>query len=527
MKKLLLFTAIFGYTLNSLYAQAEFKKEWESKIKVENKWNSCNADLSLVLIGDLKAFSMIDGTNGKVLWTITAKEKFGAKSVEDWTFLWGKEGEPVEVIYIKPKSDTKTTVYLDSRTGEINQSITESTLVDKKDKPKKNVSKTMFANETYDEASTTWVSITYEDKKVKSAGGTDMDLTVTATGGNNWSTKLKAKCVRHLCTNLLSSDEPVMMVNVKSVNNKVFVVYEGISALDLQTGKVLWTTTFDNVSTSVGLKAVQEIGRCPMPVANTDAVFICDLTKGERAIKKLDIQTGAVIWKGEKLSSDDIISQLFVVDNMLIAKFGGVIRTEKYIPAMGNGTTDTYKVEYPYEGTTEIKAFDIATGKQLWSTATVLKDEKLNKSECSMILDDNKLIVCSDKSFLILDAKTGGRISTEDLGSKEIGKAQYMFEYDDHYIVEGSEGIASFSKQGKKTYATSTDKRLFSEFRSNAFVVWVGKDVDDMNEFIRFDLATGKALGKQKGCYHPRFDNTGNYFIRFNDQTVTKHKTSL
>jgi outer membrane protein assembly factor BamB len=355
-----------------------------------------------------------------------------------------------------------------------------------------------------------------------------MDLTITASGGYNWSTPLKAKCVRHLCTNLLSSDEPEMMVNVMAANGKVFVIYEGISTLDLQTGKVLWNTTFDNVKSSTGMKAMQEIGRSALPVADKSAVYICDFSKGEKMIKKLDVNTGAVLWKGEKLDNGDVVSQLFVTDNILLAKFGGVIRTEKYIPSTSGGMSDgTYRVEYVYEGNSEIKAYDTQTGKQLWSSETVMKEDKLSKSECSIMLEDNKLVVCSDKSFLLLDPKTGTRISKDDLGYKEIGKAQYIFVYNNQYIVEGEEGIAAFSKDGKKVYATSTDKRLLTEFKHNAYLVWVGKDAEDLNEFVRFDLASGKVLGKLKGCYHPRFDHTGDYFIRFNDQTVTKYRTTL
>jgi outer membrane protein assembly factor BamB len=529
MKTKHLITALLLAGSHFLYAQAEFKKEWETKAKVENKWNSCNADLSMVLMGDLESFSMIDGTNGKILWTCVAKEKFGVKEVDNWSFLWAKEGDPVEVIYKKKKEKTTTTVYLDPRTGEVKSSFTESDLVDKKDKIEKTKGKTLFADEAYDPNSTTWVEVGYDDKKVKSAaGGTDMDLTIIASGGNTWKTKITAKCVRHLCDIMLSSNEPEMMVNVMIAQEKVFVVYEGITVLDLKTGTVLWNTSFDNIKTSVGLKASQEIGRCAMPVATVDAVYICDLSKGERAVKKLDINTGKLIWKGDKLSNDDIVSQLFVYDNNLIVKFGGVIRTEKFIPNANGGVGDgVYKVEYTYEGNSEIRAYDTQTGKQTWTSVTAFKEEKLNKSECSVMLDENKLIVCSDKSFMIIDAKTGSRLSTEDLGSKQIGKAQYLFMYDDHFIVEGNEGIASFTKQGKKVYATSTDKRLMSEFRHDAYIVWVGKEMDDMNEFVRFDLTTGKVLGSLKGCYRPRFDQTGDYFIRFNDQTVTKYKTKM
>ncbi len=360
-------------------AQSEFKKVWEMKASAPNKWNDQTPDLSRILMGDLKVIEMIDGTTGKSLWTFDVKAQLGVKSMEDWFFLWAKEGEPVEVVYKKPKEDAKTSVYLNSTTGKIESSITEATLVDKAVKVRSKKIKTIFANSCVDEASATTVSITYKDKKLKSAlGGSDMDLTVNSSGGNNWTAKFTAKCVRHLCDELLSSYEPDMMVNVSVSNGKVFVVYEGVTVFDLKTGKQLWSTTFDNVQTSVGLKAKQEIGRSPMPVSNENAVFICDFSKGEKAIKKLDINTGAELWRSEKLSSDDVISQLIVTGNTLVAKMGGIIRVEKFIPDANGGIGDgTYKVNYEYEGTSEIRGYDLATGRFLRPTTTLLRSDPL------------------------------------------------------------------------------------------------------------------------------------------------------
>lgn len=505
----------------SLFPQSEFKKEWETKVDVENKWNSCNADLSMIMIGDLKAFSMIDGNTGKTLWTFNAKEKLGVKSVEDWTFLWAKEGDPVEIIYKKPKEDAKTTIYLDSKTGEINSSFTENTLKDKTSKPKKNKSKQTFATYTYDQVSNTFIDLYFKDKFLKnSSAGNTFDVTVKASGNYNWSMPIKAKAVTHINRLLLSDEDPDIMMNVIAKNNKVFVIYEGITVLDLKTGSVLWTTTFDLVEAGM---TSQEIGKSPLPTIDNDAVYLCDLSKGEKAIKKLDINTGTLLWKGEKLDNNDVVSELSVVNNVLIAKFGGFIRKAKSVYNANNGAT-TQIAKNIYEGTSDIRAYDATTGKQLWTAEKLFTDDKFSKSECSLLIHENTLIACSAKNIYFIDPVTGNTKHKTELG-KEIGKPQIIFEHENNYIVKGDEGIASFSKTGSKNYATSTNKVLFTEFRGEAYIVWTGKDTDDMNEFIRFDLNTGKILGKLKGCYVPRFDQSGNHFIRFNNETVTKHQT--
>lgn len=504
-----------------LFSQGEFKKEWEVKVDVENKWNSCNADLSMIIIGDLKAFSMVDGTSGKVLWTFNAKERVGVKSVEDWTFLWAKEGDPVEVIYIKPKEDTKTTIYLDSKTGQINSSVTESTLKDKANKIKKPKTKQTFATYTVDEASNTFIELYFKDKFLKnSSAGNTFEVTVKASGASTWSTPIKARAVTHINRLLLSSDDPDIMMNVIAKNGKVFVIYEGITVLDMKTGAVLWTTTFDLVEAGM---TSQEIGKSPLPTVDKDAVYLCDLSKGEKAIKKLDINTGALLWKSEKLDNNDVVSELAITNNVLVAKFGGYIRKAKSVYNTNNGAT-TQIAKNIYEGRSDIKAYDANSGKQLWTAENTFVDDKVSKSECSMLIDGDVLLACSAKNIYYVEPATGKIKSKVELG-KEIGKPQRIFEYENNYIVKGEEGIASFSKAGAKNYATSTDKALFTEFKGDAFIVWTGKDMDDQNEFVRFDLSSGKILGKLKGCYAPRFDQTGNYFIRFNEKTITKHKT--
>lgn len=519
-KAILLLTLLVFSKL--ITAQEEFKKEWETKVSVENKWNSCNADLSLIIIGDLKAFSMVDGSNGKVLWTFNAKERLGVKSVEDWTFLWAKEGEPVEVIYNQPKSDSKTAIYLNPRTGQIIPDLTESGLKDKENKPRKVKGKQTFATYAFDEGSSTIVELFFKDKVWKNAyAGNTFEVTVKAIGGNSWTTMIKAKAVTHLNRLLLSDDEPDVMMNVMIKNNKVFVIYEGITVLDLKSGAVLWSTTFDMVDAGL---TKQEIGKSPLPTVDKDAVYLCDLSKGEKAIKKLDINTGNVLWRSEKLDNDDVISELLVENNVLIAKFGGYIRKAKsvYNPNSG-GTTNIAKIVY--EGKSEIRVFDAGSGKKLWSSETVFTEDKFSKSECGILIDKGTLIAASPKFVYFIDPANGTIKSKTPLG-KEIDKPKMIFEYDGNYIIKGEEGIASYSPAGKQNYAVSTKKVLFTEFKGEAFIVWTGKDEDDRNEFVRFDLNSGKIMGKLKGCYYPRFNQTGDYFIRFDGEKIIKYKTN-
>jgi hypothetical protein len=505
------------------FSQKEFPSQWEAKFTVNAKWKAWKEDLSLVMGGDLADLQMLDGNTGKPLWEVNMKTVFGVKSCDDWAYM--EDEELVKVLYTKPKTDTQITEYLDARTGAKVGDATER-LKAKKSKTKssdsrKKPARFVFGSEAYDPESVTFITVSYQDKKFKNAwGGSIFKMDIEATGGYDWKTSFEGKIVAHLLPEMIGED---VILNVFVEYGKVFVVHEGITVFDLKSGKQLWSTTFDYTDTDVGLKAKQEIGRTAWPEVTADAVYICDLTKGEKAIKKLDIETGKVIWTGEKLSKNDIISYLAYTDGNLIVKYGGVILRETYSSAPDGSTVS--KVEYTFEGTTSLVAYDGATGKEKWSTSTWDNGDKFKNSPCNLVEEGGKLYICSDKFFYRVDPKSGTAELKTDFGGKAIGMPQYMYFFDGNMIITGDEGIASISQDGKLNYSTSTGKCIDYFWHGNAHYVWTGKDQFDKKDFIRFDLNTGKILGKMEGCYRPRFDETGDYFLFFDDNKVVKYIT--
>ena len=174
--------------------------------------------------------------------------------------------------------------------------------------PKSMRSRAVNQSSCTDVASNTVVDVGYDAKRFMNAkGGSELNITVEASGGHAWKQNFTGRVVRHLTNNYLPADEGDVILSITTGQGKVFVVYEGITCLDLVTGKLLWSTTFDNVETSGALKVKQEIGRAAMPLIAADGVYICDFSKDERSIKKLDLATGAVIWTADKLKKDDIV----------------------------------------------------------------------------------------------------------------------------------------------------------------------------------------------------------------------------
>jgi len=511
-----------------LFAQKEFPAVWEGKFSVDPKWHGYTADLGYVIGGDMAEIEMLDGTTGKSLWVYNFKEKHDVKKCEDW--ITHHESETVEVVIQKGKDGPKETVYLDYRTGEVvNATLLPARAKEKKVKDPKpaKAMRTRRVNQSscYDEATNTTIDLGYDAKKIMGIkNGTDLNLTVEASGGNTWTANFTGRVVSRLTKMYLSADEGDVILDVTSGHGKVFVVYEGITCLDIATGKVLWSTTFDNVQVSSGLKIKQEIGRSAMPLVAADGVYVCDFSKGERVIKKLDLSTGAIIWQADKLKKDDIVSELLLDGGNLIARFGGLIRVEQYIPGM-DGNPDVYKVEYVFEGSTSIRAYAATTGAAVWNTEAMELEDNFKKSECNIVSGEGRIYACGEKNMYIFDVASGKLLKQGEYNAKTIGKARALYAFGDMYMVEGEKGIAQLNADLGQKYATNTGKCLMTEMRGDAFIVWTGKDTDDRKEFIRFDPTTGAILGSMSDCYRPRFDTTGARFLKFDGQKLTQYRT--
>ncbi|MBK6883449.1 MAG: hypothetical protein IPH05_10990 [Flavobacteriales bacterium] len=116
--------------------------------------------------------------------------------------------------------------------------------------------------------------------------------------------------------------------------------------------------------------------------------------------------------------------------------------------------------------------------------------------------------------------------SKAEYSSKVIGKARWLYAFGDAFMIEGEKGIAQMDSSMKLSYATNTGQCLLTEMRGDAFIVWTGKKADDRNEFIRFDPSTGAIMGKLEGCYRPRFDFSGDRFVRFDNPKVMLYRTN-
>lgn len=513
MKKIVFVLGTLFATCSTTFSQQEFKKAWEAKTLVSRDFTGFNYDLSKVLAGNFSEIEMLDGTTGKSLWTMKFKEKFGVKKVESWEMLKDYENDPIEIVYQKSKEEL-TTVYLNSKTGEVISEISE------KKETISNIHYTKYWVKDYDPKSKTSVYLDAKDRLFKNNKGSDFDATIHASGGYNWTSKVKLKIASHIHRVGLPSGEPNLIMRISVMNDKVFIICEGLTVLDLKTGNLLWTTSFDY--TQGGGKS-QDIGRAPTPTVTDNAVYICDFTKDDRAIKKLDINTGKILWQSEPLEKSDVVETIFVDNNVVIAKFGGYIRKAKTI-ATDKGYI--YKAKYDYEGTTKVRAYDISGSntKPIWSDETFAGKDKFSKSESSALFYEHKFACASGQNFYLIEAVTG-KVLVQTPLNKTAGAPKEIISHNTNYILRSEKGITSFSAAGKENYTTVTKKALAFERQNEVMYVWTGKDEEEWTDFVRIDLATGKLEGKLADCEYPYFDETGNYFLKFKKNTITKYNT--
>lgn len=513
---------------NIVWSQKEFKQLYEVKFPVSvDTWMN-NDDQTIAVAGNDAALCALDAVTGKVLWQFTLKEKFGIKKCESWDY--DTDLEVVEISCKGDKKDDRISYFVDSRTGE---TITDMTTKQKLTKTKyvrpKKQKKSWVGKGSLDlENPNVSLSLDYESPKINSSYDKKKKrpIAVSCVGEYTWTANIEGSFVRALCSNATGmGDFGGDFIDLFVSGNFVFVVYEGLSVIDLKTGKLLWETTFDFSSLDLGLmKTEMIIGRAPMPVCDASGAYIADLSKETRAIRKFDLATGKILWESQRLKKDAIITEMILIDGILMVRNGGKVQVQTYIVDTNGGSV--CKSEMKEEGDFSLAAYDAATGKLLWVGDDVKSLGDKFRSISNLLTDGTLLYVSSDRNLFALDPKTGAPKYKVDISDMKIGKPNFIAEYESDIIIDGEEGLARLQKSdGKVKYATDTKKNLGSFFAGDVFYVWTGKDADDWSQFIRFNIETGAIEGGIKDTGYPYFSPDGNDFIKKDNNVLMRYST--
>lgn len=510
---------VLSLQLMHSYAQ-DFPLVFKGTFPVEAEWKVINEDRSKVLAGDLTEIAMVDTKNGASVWKINFKEKFGQKKCKDWS--WDEDMQTVQLIFKGDEKGQEKIILLDETNGNVVEKGTAKVI-------KSASSKSAFKTRLSIPEKNLTLRLSYERPKIVSANkGRSTKIKVECNGALNWNTEIEGQIVRSLCSSVAFAGFGGDFLNLDVINDKVFVIYEGISVLDLNTGKLLWKATFDNSEFDFGLmKQKQTLGRAAMPLVVNDAVYIVDLSKGNYNIKKYNLENGTVLWQSNKFDEDAIVPELSIVGNVVMARFGGIIEQQTHTEGSTN-VPEKCVSEPKLKGDFGIKAYDMASGKLLWETSAMKEQlgDKFSSSISNFVNDGKALYAASDKNLFAFDPATGKPKFQVPVSKLKIGTIQTLFIHNNNLIAEGEEGVASFGmSDGKLNFAVNTDKCLGSEMIGNAYIVWVGKSRDDRHKFVRMNIADGTIYGKIADTYRPWFTPDGEEFVKLDGQKLFRYKT--
>lgn len=382
-----------------------------------------------------------------------------------------------------------------------------------------------YADIAFDDAHTMMLSLDYKGitnmKKIR------LSASDYNTGADKWEVNFDGTVISPICKDYLDGliyDDD--MIGMEVHGNYAFVIYEGIACIDIRTGKLVWEKKLDNADASAGLRAKQVLGISAVPLITKDAVYIVDLSSGENNLKKIDISTGNVIWKSDKIDNDSRVPQLELSGNVLLARFGGLLEEQIYVPGT-SGNPDVYKRKFDWAGDGGVRGYDAATGKIIWDTKSILKSDKFDRTT-AMIVEGANVYFSSDNIFYKVDVATGKAAYTIDVALFKVGKMAGFVLYKNKLIISCDEGIAALDpSNGNKFYATNTGNNYGNELVSNTNVmVWTGSKEDDWDAFALVDINTGTILGKMKSTPYPYFDESGNSFIKFDGDEVMRFKAA-
>jgi len=351
--------------------------------------------------------------------------------------------------------------------------------------------------------------------------GFTTNFTLKASGDINWSVDFSGTAVRQIF-----NDAPYVKMDVQG--DKIFVISKAITVFDLKTGKQLWEAPYDNCDASAGMKAKQEFGIAGWPLVDGDFVYYVDLNT-DNAIKKVDGQTGKLVWKSEALKSNDRVPNLIIVDGVLVAQFGGLINTQIFIPNP-NGGGGTYKNENRFDGNFEVRGYDPNTGALLWNSSKMADKlgDKFKERISTIYALNNKVIVASGENLFCLDPKSGNIVYKTSLSNNKLGDmVEVLVSADAKTLyIFCDNGIASAqSDNGKIGYATKTGEINWKipgssgykfTYGDNTFI-WIGE-----KDFIGFDFIKGAVKGKMEDNTDPQLTSDGNYLFVRDGAKITK-----
>jgi len=519
--RLLVMAILLMQAITECKSQSTFPVLFKGEFPMKATYKKLSEDRSKILVGDFKEIGMVDSKNGNLIWKLVFKEKFDKKKCTKWE--WVQEDQVIQLTFKGEEKGEEKVILINESNGVVVEQGIKKVVKYTRDRKAKSLKNIVFIPEM-----DLTVKLSYKKKMFASAkNGSSTQIEVSCDGSKNWSTEIKGKVVRSLCATMDFAGFGGDLLELQVVGNKVFVIYDGISVLDLNTGVLLWTVSYDNSDYDGGLfRQRQTLGRAAMPYFDGQAVYIVDLSKNNHDIKKYDVENGKILWQSPKFDSDAVVPELAIEGKVLLARFGGKIELQT-LSGGGDGPVKC-KSEPKQVGEFGLKAYDTETGQIVWETSALrsILGDKFSSSISNLLVQNKIAWVASNKFIYGFEPQTGKAKFQIATSKMKVGEVQELFANNGNIHFEGTKGVGSLKEENAEVnFAVNTGKCLGTMLIGETYFVWTGKNLEERSKFVRVDLGNGKLIGKIDDTFHPYFTMDGSEFTKFIGQKLWRYKT--
>ncbi|MCB0806395.1 MAG: PQQ-binding-like beta-propeller repeat protein [Bacteroidales bacterium] len=478
---------------SQLKAQKTFPVEWESKFPIKIKKFEVSEDRSAIFGYNDKEFVVMDGATGEII------------SKDDIA-----RSEEVKKKYKKEK-------------------------VSKDDRDKRT---SVFRNDQYE------IKLSYKAKFDAGSGLSKrnpqpikVSCSDRSTNTVKWETTIQGFYAHSLCDNVFSSWADVFDMSgdylwVELAGDKVLVIYEGLTVLDLNTGANLWSVENKNTDLDFKLFALdQQIATGGFPVVNDQLgkLWWTSHNDGFNGVACYDLANGSVVWKSESFKKETIFPHLIENGDYLIVQQGGRILTQRYVSASGSNPEECSQ-SVKFDDDAGILVLDKNDGSKVWSSSDLEKTwkEKIGDGFADILVIGDQLIATSEKSVLFINIPDGSVQKRISLKEMKVGDTKNIYTFGENLMFHGEEGVALINPYEANLKWSANTKSNYGDFMvGDAYYVYtdVSKYSGRPNAFVRVNMNDGVITGKIDDVPYPHFTDDGNYFFAYDKNSITKYRT--
>ena len=371
-------------------------------------------------------------------------------------------------------------------------------------------------------------------------------LSAIAKGFKNQIIKFNAKngeilweqTYRGLIEKKVVTKDPVVNI-VLAGGNKLILQLQGLQVYDYQTGKLLWSATYDvsfqefaRVKTPGRVIAKGVYGAVAEPLFDGEFVYVLDFqSRRSQYLKKYEANSGKLVWTSPEIKDARAIPGLYKIGDQLLLQVGGAVEVQSITVQTTTSSYGTVTTTYTSVGYSDVKpynvqAFSANDGTQTWES------ERFKKGITNMFPYGDDLIVCSGKALYKVDHRTGKEKYEIQLGDDDIGLAEKIINpaslseniNQDNVIIIGSKGVSSHNMNtGAKVWANRTKAGDFNGiYGTTAFYQ---KENDDQ---FAIDVNSGAAtFYNARKNSKAEYSSDGKYLFSFEKKSISKLSTKL